>query len=390
MENSYDVLVLGGGIAGIAAALQAARLNKKVALIEKQCLLGGLATSGIVTIYLPICDGMGHQVSFGLAEELLLLSMKMGYQTRYPKPWLENGTLEEKKKTRYKVQYNPIYYAILLEQILKENNVDILYDCLLTNVYTKDRLIESVDIENVEGKVNIKAKSFIDCSGDARIAYLCKDDCTKYLEGNELASWDYLVSEGKAKLNMMDLIKQKVVDGKTYPATYKIEDRRYDGTKYEDVNAFIKDGHQNILNDLENKKAIDKDVEVVMMATMPQLRMIRCIDGKCQMVDENKARKQDSVGIVADWRRSDYVYEVPFGSLCSKNYDNVYFAGRCMSTDQAMWDVMRVIPCAAVTGQAAGVASCSYIDLKNDDIKNIQKVLVDNGVVLHIDDLNID
>ena len=62
------VLVAGGGIAGISAALAAARTGAKVILVEKGCFLGGLATAGLVTIYLPLCDGMGHQVSFGIAE----------------------------------------------------------------------------------------------------------------------------------------------------------------------------------------------------------------------------------------------------------------------------------------------------------------------------------
>ena len=55
-----DVLVAGGGFGGIAAALAAARENKKVILLERQFMLGGLATAGIVTIYLPLCDGYGQ------------------------------------------------------------------------------------------------------------------------------------------------------------------------------------------------------------------------------------------------------------------------------------------------------------------------------------------
>lgn len=69
--KKYDVAVVGGGIAGAAAALQAARSGKKTVLIEKTVLLGGLATSGLVYIYLPICDGNGHQASYGITEELL-------------------------------------------------------------------------------------------------------------------------------------------------------------------------------------------------------------------------------------------------------------------------------------------------------------------------------
>ena len=95
MNTTYDVAVFGGGVAGVASALASARQNKKVVLVEKQCVLGGLATSGLITIYLPICDGKGHQVSFGICEELLRLSMELGWQRKYPSAWVENGTFEE-------------------------------------------------------------------------------------------------------------------------------------------------------------------------------------------------------------------------------------------------------------------------------------------------------
>ena len=98
MKN-YDIAVCGGGFAGISAALAAAREGKKVILFEKQYMLGGLGTAGLVTIYLPLCDGFGHQVSFGIAEELLKLSITYGAEDRYPENWLDNiGTKTEKDK----------------------------------------------------------------------------------------------------------------------------------------------------------------------------------------------------------------------------------------------------------------------------------------------------
>lgn len=87
VTGEYDVAVSCGGIAGIAAALSAIRAGaSRVLLIEKQFALGGLATLGLVTVYLPLCDGFVHQVSFSIAEELLRLSIRYGFEDRYPKP----------------------------------------------------------------------------------------------------------------------------------------------------------------------------------------------------------------------------------------------------------------------------------------------------------------
>ena len=95
--NDYDIAVCGGGFGGISAALAAARMGKKVVLFEKQYMLGGLGTAGLVTIYLPLCDGYGKQVSFGIAEELFRLSISYGAEARYPANWLDGvGTRTEK------------------------------------------------------------------------------------------------------------------------------------------------------------------------------------------------------------------------------------------------------------------------------------------------------
>ena len=70
--GDYDVVVAGGGMAGVAAAVAAARRGARVSLVEKQSALGGLATLGNVTIWLPLCDG-SVSVSFGVSVSLFLV-----------------------------------------------------------------------------------------------------------------------------------------------------------------------------------------------------------------------------------------------------------------------------------------------------------------------------
>jgi NADPH-dependent 2,4-dienoyl-CoA reductase/sulfur reductase-like enzyme len=65
--DNYDVVVVGGGFGGVAAALASARNGAKTLLLERTYMLGGLGTAGLIAIYLPICDGNGRQVSFGIA-----------------------------------------------------------------------------------------------------------------------------------------------------------------------------------------------------------------------------------------------------------------------------------------------------------------------------------
>ena len=65
--KSYDVIVAGGGVAGLAAALTARRAGKSVLLVEKSTMLGGLATLGLINLFVPMCNGRGTQIIFGLA-----------------------------------------------------------------------------------------------------------------------------------------------------------------------------------------------------------------------------------------------------------------------------------------------------------------------------------
>ena len=143
-NNNYEVAVCGGGFAGVSAALAAARGGKKVVLFEKEYMLGGLGTAGLVTIYLPICDGMGHQVSFGIAEELLRLSITYGAEARYPENWLDGvGTRGEKDK-RFQVQYNAQLFAILAERLLLQSGVELLYGSYVVDVKVEDSKIKSL------------------------------------------------------------------------------------------------------------------------------------------------------------------------------------------------------------------------------------------------------
>ena len=124
------------------------------------------------------------------------------------------------------------------------------------------------------------------------------------------------------------------------------------------------------------------------IASIPQLRMTRRLRGEYTL-DESEMHRyfDDSVGMVSDWRKRGPVYEVPFSTLYSADVKNLIMAGRCTSVTDSMWDIMRVIPCCAVTGQAAGTAAALTEDFTAIDIRQLQQTLRNNRVVLHEQDL---
>jgi hypothetical protein len=96
---------------------------------------------------------------------------------------------------------------------------------------------------------------------------------------------------------------------------------------------------------------------------------------------------ESSIGMVSNWKKRGPVYEVPFETLYSSQVKNLAVAGRCTSVNETLWDVMRVIPCCAVTGQAAGTAIAMSDDLTALDVSALQAQLKKDGVILHEKDL---
>lgn len=387
--KNYDVIVCGGGFAGISAALAATRQNKKVLLIERQFMLGGLATAGLVTIYLPLCDGMGNQVSFGIAEELLRLSIKHGCEDRYPENWLDNiGTRTENDK-RFMVRFNAQFFAILAEQLLVKEGVDILYGTYISAVHMTDNKIDSIIVENKTGRVAYGAVSVVDATGDADIAHFCDAPTDTFKQGNVLAAWCYFVDKSGYDLNCMgfcDVPDEEKTEQN--PGEKPLVQRRFAGLDGEELSEMTILSHKQILDYSADKRKNDNSFWPVTIATIPQIRMTRKIIGEYTLSHtESHTEFADSIGMVSDWKKRGPIYEVPFRTLYSNSVKNLIMAGRCTSVNETLWDVMRVIPCCAVTGQAAGTAAAMTDDFSTLNVSILQKQLEKDGVVLHIKDI---
>ena len=385
--NNYYVAVCGGGFAGISAALAAAREGKKVILFEKEYMLGGLGTAGLVTIYLPLCDGFGKQVSFGIAEELLKLSITYGAEADYPENWLDGiGTRTESDK-RYLVRYNAQVFAILAEKLLIENGVDILYGSYVVGVNTKEQKITELYVENKSGRLVYKATSIVDATGDCDIAHFAKVPTETFKQGNVLAAWYYFTdSEG---YNLQTVGASDIPDEeRTGNEAKPLINRRFTGLDGKEISEMVCLSHEKTLENWLKKREKDKNTVISTIATIPQIRMTRKIVGEYELSHkEEHCYFEDSIGMVSNWKKRGPVYEVPFRTLYNKEIKNLIVAGRCTSVNETLWDVMRVIPCCAVTGEAAGVAAALTDDFSALDVTLLQNKLRSKGVVIHENEL---
>ncbi|MDP4117947.1 MAG: FAD-dependent oxidoreductase [Bacillota bacterium] len=384
IKDSCDVLVAGGGFAGIAAALAAARNGAKTILVENQFILGGLGTAGIVTIYLPLCDGAGNQVSFGIAEELLRLSVKMGWEDTYPDLWMKDCSSEERKKgPRFETGFNPHLFAINSEQLLLGAGVKILYGTRVCSVAKEAKKISSVIVENKSGRYAIKVKSVVDSTGDADVCAMAGAKTDTFKQGNLLAAWYYAIKDNKplrVPLGECDTPDEY----KTAQTDPDLAARgRFLGLDGEELTELVCRSHSFMMDDIINKKKLNPEYVPVNMPSIPQVRMTRKLVGTTVLDDKaDHENFSDSIGLFGNWRKRGPAFALPFGSLYGNEIENLITAGRCISTTESMWELTRVIPVCCVSGEAAGTAAAISDNFAVLDIAKLQNILKKSGVKL--------
>jgi hypothetical protein len=387
-EKTCDVLVCGAGIAGVAAALEAARSGMDTLLVEKTIFPGGLATTGLVNIYLPICDGNGRQVSFGLAEELLHLCTVYG-PGREPADWRDLRQAIEPR--RYRVAFSPASYILALDEVLEQAGVRLLFDALACAPVMENRCVAGVAIENKSGRGVIRAHCVVDATGDADIAFRAGVPCVQ--GPNRLSIW---AIEESCQARDHSGTTRGSEPGPTMVRMDGPAGTVYGGTDGDEVSAFAL-ASRRLLRD-RYRQCFAREAELrhiqypVTLPSMLQYRTTRRIEGRTTLQpQEDWLSRADSVGLVADWRRPGSVWEIPYGSLVPVGAGGLLVAGRCMAATDDAWQVTRVIPAAAVTGQACGAAATLAARRKIEPISvpidDLQQALRGRGLPLHLDEL---
>ncbi len=365
-KKQYDVAVAGAGIAGISAALAAARRGLKTVLIEKQFLIGGLATSGLVYIYLPLCDGNGTQLCYGIAEELLLKSLEYS-------PFVVNGKWSGKtprracRYDRYACDFSPAGFTLSLDELLAGAGVDLWLDTRVCAVQQAgDGKVTALEVENASGRGVIAASHFVDATGEATIIRRAGGR-TFVPEYNYPTLWMIERAPGESlHYHFTDAIHMQAV-------AYTAEDDKlksdpssgkaatdFTRASWEIARNYYKSAYESGRSDRFNHYPLH-------LPAMPQLRKIARIGGLETLSDNSEWTHFDSsIGLYGDWRTAGKVYETPYGSLLPEKVRGVLACGRCMSADGDAWESFRVIPAAAMTGEAAGTAAALAVE-KNCD-----------------------
>ncbi|MBE6547217.1 MAG: FAD-dependent oxidoreductase [Ruminococcaceae bacterium] len=387
----YDVIVCGGGVAGVAAAVSVAKRGKSVLLLEKSNILGGLATLGLINLFVPMCNGRGKQIIFGLAEKWTRDSAKYGYDT-IPKEW-QNGEPTEPTNVRYCQRYSPYIFALQLTEEVKNSGADLLFDCIACDPVMEGNVCRGVITQSKSGTEYYTCGMLIDVTGDCDVlraggvptvagknfyTYIGKlinlETCKKAVETGNIRYAFGSVAGGKINLY-----------GDNQPADIP----QWSGLTVEAVSDYL---IRNQLHMLENLKQTERNSrEVAMLPLMPQFRTTCHLAGDYTLkVSDAYRHFDDSICAINDFDHCDHLWEVPLRTICRKDYPNMLTAGRSASGDGYGWDLLRVIPPAILTGQAAAEAACLALEdsvgVANVNIGKLQSRLEGENVMIHFPD----
>ena len=402
-QSGKRVVVCGGGVAGVAAALAARRGGASAILLEKGCLLGGLATAGIINFFVPMCNGRGRQVARGMAGEFLRLAIRHGFDT-LPEYWRRRLDGREgpedsdgrERPPQLTTSFSAQIFALELLKLLLDEGVEVHFDELVCGVdMDSDGRIRAIECEDHGGRRRFGGDVFIDATGDADLCFRAGAPCESGI--NYFSYFGRKITVGScaraaASGNIADAYESccggdASLTGSNHPAGMAT----FRGGDPDDLSAFLR------LNQLELLRKIEADDrrsrEIVTLPTMPQLRTTRHLVGDATLTTDDAFRHQpDAIATIPDFCDPTVLYEVPWRTLVKTGFPNLAAVGRCASATGYAWDVLRVIPPAILTGQAAGTAAAIALsgscppDLPAIDVAALQRVLEASGSPAHFDE----
>jgi ribulose 1,5-bisphosphate synthetase/thiazole synthase len=368
-----DVLVVGGGSAGTVAAIAARRAGAKVTLVERYGHFGGLWTGGLVlTILGHIAQGP-KQVCQGIGEEMMRRLDKM-----------DRAIINRKPGSNPIVDAEAVKY--LMVEMIEEVQVQVFLHCWGVEAVTQDNSVLGAVFESKSGRQAILAKVVIDATGDGDIFAAAGAQFEHRSHNIGLASRiGNLDRVDKTKTS--DTEKPKRLGSATpVPGVnwVNLTGPEVDGLDLATLTRMEMNHRKFIWNKVQKIRKFPGHDDIYLMETAPQLgvRITRILNGlKTVKVDgiKNATRYPDVIGVGGASNAEHGEWQIPYGVLIPQTVDNVLAAGRCISCDLRMADLVRLIPNCFVTGHAAGVAAAvavhDHCKPRDADINKIQKIL---------------
>jgi len=404
VSAEVDVLIVGGGSAGISAAVAAARNGCQVMLVERFSYLGGLATGGLIILLLTMDDGAGHQAVGGLCQEIVDRMQKRDAVYYPPKQeWNNpNPKLVEHysqwglvwgsgpRRVRYSVAFEPHEFIFAADQMLKEADVRPLYQTWACEPVIEDGSITALVVQNKAGRHAIAARVFIDATGDGDVFAAAGEPFE--LERVHPWLWFEMANVDQATVPARGLFFHTPGGARVlvpWGGEARVR-RKIDATDPTEVSEALIECREMVMAEADRLRGSVPgfhQATVSLMADQLGITESRRLQGDYLMSRDDLDRPFDDViARTGHWTKYDCVYNIPYRSLLPRSLDNLLVAGRCISVDHRVHHATKEIPPCMATGEAAGTAAAlaakSGLGVKEIDVALLQKQLRDQGAIL--------
>ena len=401
VTRDADVIVVGGGPAGLAAAVAAARTGARTVLVEQMGYLGGTATASLMACingFRNQVEPDGTQVVRGIAEEIVLELKRLGGLGRSPYPQKPYPTEPGRLEYSYAIDTEKFKYVTM--KMCVDAGVDLMLHTWFGDSLVAGGAVRGAIVENKSGRQALRGRIVVDASGDADVA------------ARAGASFWQTVKDEAPRLN----------DGLMYRIEFGV--RRPEGTFACDfgTNSVVwgpgpkepingADGDQLARAEVEARLRIFEDfaakqrehpeladAKVVETPPLLGIRQTRFVEGEYQLTadDAIQGRRFDDVvaispcPIICYYGYRRYLehegYDIPYRCLVPRRLDGLLVAGRCISSEQPPYESHRAMVPIMAIGQAAGTAAALCVrngcEPRALNVAALQDALVSGGAEL--------
>jgi hypothetical protein len=419
-DAPYDLVVAGGGPAGTAAAICAARLGLKTLLVEATGCLGGMGTSGLVASFGPVANGERMLVGGFMKELLETMWARKAFGPHVPLEFLHQ------QLNRW-VPFQPEVLKRILDELAIAAGVEIRFFTRVIDADVTGQQVKGVIIHNIEGYRYVAAKTFVDATGDATLADLCGAQCKVVLRDTDTVApstlcslfagvdWNHPAygSDWRGIDAVKNRVKSELLPQAIREGHFSQDDRFMPGmNKVAETFATLNGGHVFNLNPLSSRSLSDgmifgrklaleyesfyrkyvpgcQRAELVTTAPVMGVRDSRRIVGEFELtIEDFRARRQFSDQIAVYNRPTDVhptntsveEYQrflkdfdgkdnlgagncvgIPYSILVPREWENLWVAGRCHSSDTKVHGSIRAQSAAYMMGQAVGTAAAQSV-----------------------------